>query len=312
MKSSVCRLAVVWGIVGLVACGPSVRGDDGVGGDDTGSGSGSGSNNEEPKQCHKMDIVFIVDDSGSMQEEQTNLGQNFPMFASLLSAYTTPDGLPIDYRVAVTTTARDINYTIDFAGMQIPFSETGDNGAFKNNCNVTRRWLEPTDANMNQALTCRANVGTGGSGMEMPLLMTKWALGNRIMDGTNAGFLRDDALLAVVILTDEDDSSTEQNNFVISGTGQPPVDFHPTDAVQFLDALKGHRSRWATGIIAGPTDCTSSFGDAVKATRLQDFVTQANSSTMQASFSSICDGDLTIGLKQALDLFQTACGTVIF
>ena len=34
-------------------------------------------------------------------------------------------------------------------------------------------------------------------------------------DGTNSGFLRPDALLAVVILTDEDDCSREDNNFTI-------------------------------------------------------------------------------------------------
>jgi hypothetical protein len=28
-------------------------------------------------------------------------------------------------------------------------------------------------------------------------------------------------------------------------------------------------------------------------------------------FSSICDGDLTIALKKALDTFQAACGDII-
>ena len=178
---------------------------------------------------------------------------------------------------------------------------------------MTKRYLEPTDANMQTVLSCRANVGTGGPSYEMPLLMTKWALGNRVADGTNAGFLRDDALLGIVMLTDEDDASTEQNNFTVTATSQPPVDFHPANLIQFLDTLKGNRSRWASGVIAGPTDCNSSFGNAAKATRLQDFVMQANSNgTVQASFSSICDGNLTAALQKTLDTFQTACGVVIF
>jgi len=160
-------------------------------------------------------------------------------------------------------------------------------------------------------LSCRANVGTGGPSYEMPLLMTKWALGERVTDGTNAGFLREDALLGVVMLTDEDDASTTQNNFTVTVTAQPPIDYHPQDLVQFLDTLKGNRSRWAAGVIAGPTDCSSGFGEATKATRLQDFVMKANSQSTQASFSSICDGNLTMALQKTLDTFQTACGNVI-
>ncbi len=295
----------------LVACGPGTR--DPGGGDDMQTGPDASTPTSEPRQCNKMDIVFVVDDSGSMSEEQSNLASNFPMFASLLSNYTTMDGQKIDYRIAVTTTGRDIMYTVSAGGITLPQSEMGDDGAFKNNCNMAKRYLEPADPNMSQVLSCRANVGTGGPSVEMPLLMTKWALGNRVADGTNAGFLRDDALLGVVMLTDEDDSSTEQNNFTITATSQGPVDFQPAHLIQFLDTLKGNRSRWAAGVIAGPTDCMSNFGSAAKATRLQDFVTQANANgTVQASFSSICDGNLTGALQKTLDTFQTACGVVIF
>src|SRR5450432_184849 len=69
-------------LFGLVAaCGPGMRGDDF--GDDDGSGSGMGSGSGVAGQCDKMDIVFVVDDSGSMSEEQSNLASNFPMFASI-------------------------------------------------------------------------------------------------------------------------------------------------------------------------------------------------------------------------------------
>jgi hypothetical protein len=295
-------------MLGLGACGPANRGDDGMGGDD-GTGTDGGT---EQRQCNKMDIVFVVDDSGSMEEEQGNLATNFPMFATLLSSYTTSDGQKIDYRVALTTTGRDIMYTTPGPFGQIQVSETGPDGEFLNNCGLAKRWLEPTDANMQQTLACRADVGIDGSGMEMPLLMTKWALEKRVAD-TNAGFLRDDALLAVVMLTDEDDSSTEQNNFDITFQNpNPPIDYNPADHVQFLDTLKGNRSRWAAAAIAGDGDCTSAFGKAANAARIKDFVNMANSQgTTQAVFSSICVGDLTIGLKQALDLFQAACGDII-
>ena len=297
--------------IGLLACGPANRGDDGTGDD----GTGPDGSTTTPKQCNKMDILFVVDDSGSMMEEQSNLGTNFPMFATLLSNYTTSDGQHIDYRVALTTTGRDIDYTLDpgapFPPMQ--FHEHGPNGAFRNDCGTSQRWLDGTDANIATELPCRANVGTGGSGIEMPMMMTNWALSKRVQDGTNAGFVRDDALLAVVMLTDEDDQSTEQNNFTISLTNpNGPIDYNPPDHAQFLDTLKGHRSRWAAAAIAGDGDCSSAFGMAANAARLKDFVNTANNQgTTQAVFSSICAGDLTIGLKEALDLFQAACGGII-
>jgi hypothetical protein len=290
--------------------------DDGLGDDDgmgSGSGSGSGSSTDEARGCDKMDIVFVVDNSGSMEEEQTNLAANFPMFASLLEAYTVNNGQPLDFRVALTTTGRDIDYQIDLGGGlgTFPQSEDGQNGEFYNNCNNSKRWLDRTDSTMPQTLACRANVGISGPSIEMPLLMSKWSLAERAAD-TNTGFLRDDALLAIVILTDEDDASTTQNNFTMNATGQTPTDWNPTDQVQFLDTLKGNRTRWAAGVIAGDGNCSSSFGSAADGVRLKEFVNLANGNgSTQAVFSSICNGDLTTGLKDALDVFQAACGAII-
>ncbi|MBX3155783.1 MAG: hypothetical protein KF773_07280 [Deltaproteobacteria bacterium] len=305
------KAAVAFAILGLVACGPSGRhgggGDDG-GDDDTTVDAPPG----EKRQCNKMDIVFVVDDSGSMQEEQTNLATNFPMFANLLATYTTSEGDPIDFRIGLTTTGRDVSYSIVVGGQTITMNEMGANGAFRNNCNINKRWLEPSDPNMQQALACRAKVGTSGPSIEMPMLMTRFALSERVADGTNANFLRNDALLAVVMITDEDDASTTQNNFQMSLSGATPVDFNPPDMVSFLDNVKGNRSRWASAVIAGDGNCSSAFGEASNAARLKQFVQLANGNgTTQAVFSSICAGDLTTPLKAALDLFQQACGNIV-
>jgi hypothetical protein len=80
------------------------------------------------------------------------------------------------------------------------------------------------------------------------------------------------------------------------------------DLVNFLDTFKGNRSRWATGVIAGPTACSSGFGDAAAATRLQEYVTLSGT---QGVFSSICVGNLTAGLQQVIEKFQSACGGII-
>ncbi len=304
--------ALLFGALSFVACGP---GDRPEGGPDDENGDGDPDDPmPEPRKCNKMDIVFVVDDSGSMEEEQSNLGLNFPQFADVLLNYVNDKGEHIDFRVAVTTTGRDLTYTVAFGGgMGFPTTEQGDDGAFKNNCGSASRWLEPTEPNLGSVLGCRANVGTEGPAYEMPLLMTKWALQDRMADGTNAGFIRPDALLGVVMLTDEDDQSTTANNFTVSASmPDPPPDYHPIDMVNFLDAYKGHRTRWAAGVIAGETACNSSFGDAAEASRLKQFVQAANSTgAQQAVFSSICSGSLTTALQDVLAKFQNACGQII-
>jgi hypothetical protein len=285
----------------FAACGPSGR-DGGGGGDDTGGGPDANGSNDPgtAQKCNKMDIVFVVDDSGSMSEEQSNLASNFPMFATVLQNFVNENGEHIDFRIGVTTTGKD--FTTTFTGFPLPpMTEHGPDGVFMNNCGLAQRWLDSTTPNLGTTLGCRANVGTGGSSYEMPLLMAKHAL-DKHGSMENAGFLRPDALLGVVMLTDEDDGSSSADSIMID----------PTDAVQFFDTLKGHRSRWAAGVIAGETACSSTFGNATEATRLKQFVqlTNANGS-QQAVFSSICAGNLTMALSDVLAKFQSACGGII-
>ncbi len=55
--------------------------------------------------------------------------------------------------------------------------------------------------------------------------------------------------------------------------------------------------------------CSSRFGSAVFAARLQAFVEQAG---RNAVFSSICEGDLSAGLDAALDTFSDSCEFLLF
>ena len=287
-------------------------------GDGTGDGDGDGSGGGVEERCSQIDFVFVVDDSGSMKEEQDNLAANFDDFITVIDGYQTESGEPLDYRVAVTTSGRDLDYTVDPPEECVPvlgcidppgtnFHENGDNGAFRQTCGMTRPWLERGEANMSQTFSCAAEVGTGGPSIEMPLYTTELAFTERTSDGTNGPFLREDALLALVILSDEDDCSRTDNDFTVESDSCHPewpenvaIDHFTT----FFDTLKGERGRWATAVIAGPRNCSSNFGDAINARRLQQFVTETGEN---AVFSSICDGDLSSGLAAALDTFSAAC-----
>jgi len=308
------RIGTAWLVAGLVACGPAVR----PGGGDAGTAdAGPGFDADQqfppddsmPATCDKIDVLFVIDNSGSMDQEQQNLIANFPQFISVL------DASGLDYRVGVTTSGRDYEWTMATPLGPIPQDQDGgDNGKLLEPaaCNMSHKWIDKTDPDPATKFSCVANVGVGGPSREMPLGAIRDAFEDRIVDGTNAGFRRSDALLALVILTDENDCSYEQSVNLAFGqtlcqTGTEPVGSY----VSFLDQYTGHRSRWATAVIAGkgPGSCSSSFGNAAEATRLVDFVTQTGTN---AVISSICDGDLSIGLGQALDLFDSACGGIIF
>jgi hypothetical protein len=305
----------------IAACGPGNRGDDGMGDDIVPPGDDLPPGDDQPPpsaRCQAMDIVFVVDDSGSMAEEQGNLATSFPQFATVLDQYEVAPGQPLDYRVALTTTGRTMTTSTEVPGFPpIVITEVGDNGAFRNTCGSPKRWIDRTDGNLGSTLSCRAQVGTNGPGAaEMPLYGGMLGLSDRITDGTNAGFLRDDALLAIVMITDEDDCSRTDDNVTIGigqdicagGAGNPG--YVSTEAsIQFYDDLKGGRGRWAAAVVAGPTACTSSFGDAADAHKLKQFVSEMNmgGGSQNGVFASICDGNMAQSLQTALDTFQAAC-----
>ena len=256
-------------------------------GDGTGNGNGNGNGSgfnfgdagnqadaAESNECRQMDLVFVVDNSGSMLEEQTNLKTNFPKFVDVLNAYKTKSGAQLDYRLAVTST--DV--------------VSGLKGAFATGGGVNRAGLERTDANLTTVFTQRASLGTQGSSIECGLEALKLGINSPV----NTGFFRKDALFGFVILTDEDEGGLENQP---KGTSETYL--------TAFDGLKEQRARWAGAVIAGEKQCTSAgFGSAGEAKRLKDFVTKAGKNGV---FSSICEGDLTKGLSQALATFDAAC-----
>lgn len=304
-RSLVLALALV------AACGPSGdrSGDDIQDLPDAATdGNGGPDGPDVTEACRKMDLIFIIDDSGSMEQEQTNLATNFPMFADVLNSYRTTTGEDLDYRAAITTTGITATFTITppFPGFPPlpPMTQSGDDGRFRMSCGMSRPWLERTDPNMAQTFSCAADVGTDGPALEMPLRATELSA----MPATNPGFLRDDALLGIVILTDEEDCSRRATTFETAGddcvNNMEPGLLMPAEVVAALDSIKGDRGRWAAAVIAGQTTCSSSFGSAERSVRLQEFATLGGTNVI---FGDICGGNLAPVLAQALDTFQAAC-----
>lgn len=235
---------------GTTTAPPSGSGGGGSEGEGTttgGDGSDAdGSSGPPPPAAQSIDILFVVDNSGTMGEAQANLARSAAAFTVPLLA----SGLSV--RVAVTTTD-DGNYWCQGSGVSPPESghyvstscrsrlgdfyaastDTNAEGACTDACAfdtieilpttiaggsnaAPRPWLEVSpddtnigaDASFQDALQCILPQGVNGCGFESPLESANKAL---VLGLTHSApeydFLRHDADLAVIFITDEVDCS---------------------------------------------------------------------------------------------------------
>ena len=187
-----------------------------------------------------VDLLFVIDNSNSMDEEQRRLAVRFGQLLDALRSHRFgPDksGKPCssvdssgcdipDLRVGVITT------DLGAGNYNLPSCEQagGDRGRLQSKATLAGctppkdRWISykkgvsnvpgtGTDEieKVKQAFSCIARVGTGGCGFEQTIDASRRALDPLL--NINPGFLRndpqknDDAMLAVVYITDEDDCS---------------------------------------------------------------------------------------------------------
>jgi hypothetical protein len=216
----------------------------------------------------KVDILFVIDNSCSMFEEQTGLASNLGAFMQFAQAQQ------IDFNVAATTT--DVEGGED--GRFVPVS-----GA------ATARIITPaTQPSPEAVFGQNVALGTNGSGNEQGLQAAYLALSNPLIFGHNAGFLRQDAVLSIIFVSDEQDYS--------SGA----IDFF----VNFFLSIKGFRNTnlFSASSIVGdsPGGCNGPGGNADDGSR---YVEVANRTG--GVFQSICISDWSRALE---DLSTTAFG----
>lgn len=190
----------------------------------------------------KVDVLLVIDNSGSMGEEQANLATNFGPFIEKL------EEAGADYRIGITTTDLGGKDCSGGGGGELSLSSCLDRPhtfvfqgedqfevACAANCQhdgdalmirptpieafgeeVARPWIEsysgvsnlPSDISTLEAFQCLAPQGISGCGWESPLEAMARALDNmQDPERPEYGFLRPDALLAVLIVTDEVDCS---------------------------------------------------------------------------------------------------------
>jgi hypothetical protein len=201
----------------------------------------------EVNPVRKLDLLFVVDNSNSMSEEQTNLKKNFPDFMNELTKIQ--GGVP-DLHIAVVSSNVG-------AGPGMPAGDCppgGDRGAFQSlpNCNLepekngyflsidgegkTNFEAQGGLAKLPDVFGCMASLGIEGCGYEHHLLSMYFALDGKTntAPGRNEGFLRDDAYLGIVVIADEDDCSGSPTANFFDGSIQG-------QSGSLRCALRGHR-----------------------------------------------------------------------
>jgi hypothetical protein len=182
-----------------------------------------------------IDMLFVIDNSSSMEKEQAKLSAEIDKLINGLRRYQFgPDGsskpclrsdesgcrIP-DIRIGVIST------NIGVEGQKIPMCEgEGDGGRLLHKARVAgctppeNPWIaydghlsnvakgSPDHiARVSEAFRCISKIGVEGCGFERPLEAARRALDPTL--NVNPGFIRENASLAIIFVTDEDDCSAQ-------------------------------------------------------------------------------------------------------
>lgn len=152
----------------------------------------------------KVDVLWVIDNSGSMASSQAKLASNF---ASFINNFKTTDS---DFHMAVTTTDAYLS----------PYSKRNSSGVttfpYTNfskirdgvtdgvlNAHSGVFVMNKTTPNLTNVFTTNITQGTKGSGDERALQSMEYTL----RDPWNSAFRRPGAYLAIILVSDEDDYS---------------------------------------------------------------------------------------------------------
>lgn len=171
----------------------------------------------------KIDILWVVDNSGSMDSSQQAVADNFARFIELFQSKG------YDYRIAVTTTD----------AYRVEFGASASVAKFRDGVSGRRTGvfvIDPSTPNLAQTFLTNIKQGINGNGDERAFQSFRAALDSSLNDEFN--FPRPDAFFSVVIVSDEDDFSHDSST---SRGGQYSyAGLHtPASYAEYLDDLMG-------------------------------------------------------------------------
>lgn len=246
----------------------------------------------EPEGCKRIDILFVIDGSGSMSEEQralAGLNGEPPVFAEFTDALLAELTDVEDFHVGVVST--QLGVTRLHTHRDYPaVPESADT-----ECGLPpgQRWIVGPSPELEPQFAC---IGATLADVdEFPTYNAAKALA----DPENAGFLRDDSLLFVVIVTDEDTQDWSEATMT-------------EIRALLLDAVDGDLARLVVLAIIGDqgtfempkTVCSGPYGGAAPGRRITSIV---RSLRERGHTQDICAGSMTATFESILGEVVSAC-----
>jgi hypothetical protein len=188
----------------------------------------------EDEPCKKVDLLFVIDNSGSMGPHQANLIANFPGF---VDGMKTELAEAEDYHIGIVTSDAYFENGDGCTDIGHLVTQTGGPGSSDSVCapySTGKRYMDDTEPDLYDKFACAAHVGTRGSSHEAPVEAAYQGIspGLNAAGACNEGFVRDDALLVIVIVTDEDDEMATEDCPWCGSEGTPP---------EWFDTIVGHK-----------------------------------------------------------------------
>lgn len=229
----------------------------------------------------KVDILINIDNSGSMEYEQSNMAQRVSRFLSILRG--------LDYQIAVTTTdPRDVTLG---DGRLIPIYDA--NGSFILDTST------PEDIAQYRLGKTLQRPETGGSAEQA--IYTSTRVIERSLSGGSAAhraFLRDDAQLAVLVISDEDESNNADKN-------------DPENLVKLIHDSYGGQKRFTWHSIItrpGDTACrnTNGYSYGERYARFSELTGGVIGSVCEADYAAQVS-DIADGIRNLLKTLTLQC-----
>jgi hypothetical protein len=152
------------------------------------------------KANNEVDVLFVVDNSGSMSQEQVGIGNKINGFLDKIKL--------LSWQIALTTTDSRTD-TIGPDGISRPWGD-GQLRPFDSDTG-SEYVLRSTQSNLADAqskLANAINVGTSGDGLERGINASYRAVERIGSSSANRDFFRQNASLAIIVISDEDECSS--------------------------------------------------------------------------------------------------------
>lgn len=245
--------------------------------------------------CDKIDVLFVIDGSASMFDEQNALagiGGEPPVFAEFTDALLAELTDVEDFHVGVVSSEPGVTrmhtHSLYPATPEGPETECG--------LPPGQRWIVGPNPQLAELFAC---IGATRSGVDE---YTTYNGAEALHNPDNAGFLRDDSLLFVVILTDED-----------------TLDYFEATRIEirqrYLEAVADDPRRFIILAVLGDqgvfempkTTCHGPYGSAVPGRRLTSIV---RSFRERGHTQDLCEGSMAETFQGILGDVVSACEAV--